>query len=173
MHRCSAPIRGALSGAQDGVSGVPVDPARWRPRGVPLIPRFRPFIGPDWPTAAGRATLRLAGTVTFTHIPMTRRIFGLVTLGMGTLQAWDARAFDAGPSVALLAAGGVLAAGLPLLASPRPRAWLGGVVGSAVLLLAARLVAPFPLNTLHLVSFIGALSALASHRFGQRRASAA
>ena len=104
---------------------------------------------------------------------MTRRIFGLVTLGMGTLQAWDSRAFDAGPGVALLAAGGVLAAGLPLLVSPRPRAWLGGVVASASLLLVARIIAPFPLNTLHLVSFIGALSAFASHRLGQRRATAA
>ena len=88
---------------------------------------------------------------------MSRRTVGVVILMvMGTLQLWDSRVFSAG---ALTIAIAVLGLSLPvgtMIFVDRLDVRMGSVIACALLLLAAKVMAPHPLPALGVIAVIAA-----------------
>jgi hypothetical protein len=80
---------------------------------------------------------------------------GLVILGC--LQAWDSGVLRAGGAVQVLVALAIVVPPFALARSTHYGVQAAAVFVSFVLLTAARIVAPMPLNTLHLIAFMAAL----------------
>jgi len=89
-----------------------------------------------------------------------RMFWMIASVSMGVLQAWDSGALQAGVLAQGLIAIGVLAPALAIGATGERHLWIGALIAGAALLLWARLIAPIPLNTLHLALFVPALYAL-------------
>jgi hypothetical protein len=81
----------------------------------------------------------------------------LVTVAMGSLQAWDSGVRPGGTAVFWLVAAAIAAPALAFLLVRDFRVVTGAVVAAFVLLTAARLLSPVSLNTLHLAAYVPAM----------------
>jgi hypothetical protein len=77
--------------------------------------------------------------------------WGLIVLVVGALQAWDSGALAAGPVALVLIALAIGAPSAALLLSASSGVQAASVLAMLVLLTGARLVAPLPLNGLHIM----------------------
>jgi hypothetical protein len=88
---------------------------------------------------------------------MTRRSTAVVVLiGVGLLQLWDSRVFDAGLPAIAIALTGLLLPVLALAFTERVDVRIGSVALCAVLLLSAKVVAPHPLPAIGVIAVIAA-----------------
>lgn len=79
------------------------------------------------------------------------------SLLIGFLQAWDSGALQSGALGQALIVAGVLAPALSIAASESFGVRLAALVAGAILLAAARMVAPVSLNALHIALFVPAM----------------
>ena len=87
----------------------------------------------------------------------SRTLVAVGSLLVGVLQAWDSGALQAGAAAQLLIALGV---GLPVAAIVAPVGQgvrIASLIGAALILVWARMIAPVSLNALHLALFAPAL----------------
>jgi hypothetical protein len=87
----------------------------------------------------------------------SRTLVAVGSLLVGLLQAWDSGALQAGAAAQLLI---VVGTGLPVVAIVAPVGQgvrIGSLIVAALILVWARMVAPMPLNALHLALFAPAL----------------
>jgi hypothetical protein len=84
----------------------------------------------------------------------------IASLGIGLLQAWDSNAFSSGPVVTLLALTGIVLPTAAIAMRVHQGLQIGVLIVGAVLLVAARLLAPESLNALHLALFPAAVYTL-------------
>ena len=87
----------------------------------------------------------------------TRSLWVAASLAIGLLQAWDSSAFSFGTPITALTVAGI---GLPTAAMAMPLhhgVRIGALIVGALLLVAARAMAPASLNGLHLALFPAAL----------------
>ena len=78
-----------------------------------------------------------------------RALWAALALGLGLLQAWDSGAYADGPTVALLAAAGILVPAIGLAATTDVRVRATALAAGFLILTWARLISPAPLNGLH------------------------
>ena len=87
----------------------------------------------------------------------SRTLVAVGSLLVGLLQAWDSGALQAGAAAQLLI---VLGVGLPVAAIVAPVGQgvrIASLIGAALILVWARMIAPVSLNALHLALFAPAL----------------
>ena len=103
---------------------------------------------------------------------MTRRnvCFAVLVVVLGGLQAWDSGVLKSSGLSQLLVATAIAVPALALLLSSDYGTQAAAVLVSLMLLTAARLLAPSPLPTLHLIGFFPALLILGSRVAGARKA---
>jgi hypothetical protein len=105
---------------------------------------------------------------------ITRRqlLSATAIVAIGLLQAWDSRAFTAGPLVTAMALAAVAVPALVALCTTRPAIHGLAIVATGVLAFGARIVSPTPLPELGLLVLIAALALLAPALFDRARVSA-
>jgi hypothetical protein len=91
------------------------------------------------------------------------------SLGIGLLQAWDSGAWSSGTGPLWLTAAGIALPTASLAVRVPHGLRLAALILGALLLVVARVVAPAPLNTLHLALFPAALCILFMDRFAAGR----
>jgi hypothetical protein len=79
------------------------------------------------------------------------------SLLFGFMQAWDSGALQAGALAQSLIVAGLLAPPLAIAVSENFAVRLGALISAAILLVAARMVAPVSLNALHIALFVPAM----------------
>ena len=87
------------------------------------------------------------------------------SLGIGLLQAWDSGAWSSGTGPFWLTAAGIALPTATLSVRAPDGLRLAALILGALLLVVARVVAPAPLNALHLALFPAALCILFMNRF--------
>ena len=85
------------------------------------------------------------------------RFWIAASLTVGTLQAWDSGAFGSGVLAALLSLAGIAVPTAAIAVRGRQSVCIAGLAIGGLLLLAARIAAPQPLNALHLALFPAAV----------------
>jgi hypothetical protein len=92
------------------------------------------------------------------EVDMQKRGFWVAaSLAVGLLQAWDSGAFASGPVVLLLTIAGLTIPTAAIAMRSPDIVRIAGLAVGALLLVGARMVAPGPLNALHLALFPAAL----------------
>lgn len=86
-----------------------------------------------------------------------RTFWMAASLLVGTLQAWDSGALQAGPAAQVLIAAGLLVPVVSIVGTADQRVRVLSLIAGAALLTWARMIAPVSLNTLHLALFVPAL----------------
>ena len=87
----------------------------------------------------------------------TRTLVAVGSLLIGLLQAWDSGALQAGSAAQLLIVVGILLPVAAIAATVGQGVKIASLVCAALLLVAARMISPVALNTLHLALFAPAL----------------
>ena len=88
---------------------------------------------------------------------MNKPLLALICVLMGALQAWDSGVLAAGATIQVMVGVAILIPVVAWLASPSYGTHATAVAASFVLLTIARVAAPVPLPTLHLIAFIPAV----------------
>jgi hypothetical protein len=94
-----------------------------------------------------------------------RSFWAVLSVMVGLLQAWDSGAFGAGALVLGLTVIGIAIVALAIAATTNQTIRFVALASGFVLLTLARIVAPFPLNTLHLSLFVPAIYMLVAFRW--------
>ena len=87
----------------------------------------------------------------------SRRFWVVASAVLGLLQAWDSGTLGAGASAQALIAAGLAVPIVSIALAADQRAKIAALILGAVLLAWARMIAPVPLNTLHLGLFVPAI----------------
>ena len=87
----------------------------------------------------------------------SRTIVAVGSLLVGLLQAWDSGALQAGAAAQILIVVGILLPVAAIVAPVGQGVRIGSLVCAALILVWARMIAPAPLNALHLALFAPAL----------------
>jgi hypothetical protein len=77
----------------------------------------------------------------------------VASLGIGILQSWDSGAFSSGALVIALTMVGILLPTISIAMDIDHGFRIGALIAGCILLVAARMLAPVSLNTLHLALF--------------------
>ena len=88
---------------------------------------------------------------------MNKTLLAVISVVMGLLQAWDSGVLAAGPAIQLLVAVSILIPVIAWFASSSYGVHAAAVAAAFVLLTIARIAAPVPLPTLHMIAFIPAI----------------
>jgi hypothetical protein len=93
-----------------------------------------------------------------TRNALIRALLALAFVILGSLQAWDSDAYNAGLLVVFLVSVAIALPAVAIQAPLSPAFLLGSILASLLLLIVARLVSPLPLSGLFLVLLIPGFS---------------